>query len=156
MKISATRQGHVETSYTPWAEQRRNLIRDPRFTLTAGQWSIVGTSSAPVAGGVATATIGPTPPTSNFLTPTQTTWFYGNDGDVYSAGYEVENVGTTPGWFRVAFYNGAVYAYGPVVTVAPGKKERVSFTAIRPAGSSYFQPRLHTAGVTAGWRIQNL
>lgn len=29
VKISATRQGHVETLYTPWAEQRRNRIPTP-------------------------------------------------------------------------------------------------------------------------------
>lgn len=39
VKISATRQGHVDTLYTPWGEQGRNRIPNPSFEVNVAGWT---------------------------------------------------------------------------------------------------------------------
>lgn len=131
------------------AEVRRNYTQDPRFTNMTN-WALIGTSSAVSTDGAITATIGPTPPTSNFLTPAQLSWYAAAPGETVSAAYLVENLGASTATFRVALFDGSQYVYGAIETLTAGEARRVSATATTPAGASYQQPRLHTTGVSAG------
>ncbi|QDP43572.1 minor tail protein [Microbacterium phage Tyrumbra] len=135
-------------------EVARNLILNPRFTNLDG-WGFIGSTAVDLGGGVAEVTISATPPTSNFITPNLTSAFAGFvAGDRFSASYTVQNVGTTPGTFRLATYDGTSYIYGNAITVNPGETKDISAigqTAL--AGVQYMQPRLH-ANVVAGGKFR--
>ncbi|MGW9159619.1 hypothetical protein [Microbacterium sp. NPDC055665] len=52
VKISATRDGHVETTYTPWVEQGRNIGVNPRGVSSGAGWSPNDVGRYPAVKGV--------------------------------------------------------------------------------------------------------
>lgn len=146
--VGATRDGHYDGIYSPWAEERRNLFSTPNF---ASGWAYVN-ATAVVAGGVSEITVGATPPSSNFVTPIQAFGF--SAGERLSAGYEVENVGTTPVTLRIAVWNNTSYVYGAAVVIPTGERKRVLIEDLPYTSGGTLQVRLHAVSVLAGAKIR--
>ncbi|WP_315107017.1 hypothetical protein [uncultured Microbacterium sp.] len=144
MVVETWADSELQPVYGPWSEKRRNLFLAPRF---GSAWGYTN-STAVVTDGVAEVTVGATAPTSNWVIPTQTFPFA--VGEKLSAGYEVENIGTSPMTVRVAIWNNASYAYGESTAIAPGERKRVMIQGLTFTTGSYFQARLHAVAMSPG------
>ncbi|WP_309105017.1 carbohydrate binding domain-containing protein [Microbacterium sp.] len=158
VRITATRSDHTEKQYTPWTEQRRNLLPYPALRTITG-WSTPNVSTqAPTPDGVQL----------NFTNGTKATFLAGpyhtaSPGESWAGEFTVTvplgfPAVTIRGWH--VWYNGGAQiglaGQGDLVTIQPGQTALVTAVRQAPANTTHNRWMLSAASggdIPAGGRI---